>query len=57
MMKAALALVALAGFADASSYKSGEIKTVETFKYGKFVAKIKAPNKPGTCTSFLTYWN
>ena len=36
---------------------SGEIRTIETFKYGKFVAKIKAPNKLGTCTSFFTYWN
>ena len=55
MYNAAMVL-ALAATASAS-YKSGEIKTVEQFKYGKFVARIKAPNKPGTCTSFFTYWN
>ena len=52
----AIAMVALASLADAA-YLSGEVKTIETFKYGKFVAKIKAPNKLGTCTSFFTYWN
>ena len=56
MFSFASKVLALAGLATAS-YKSGEIKTVETFRYGKFVAKIKAPNKPGTCVSFFTYWN
>ena len=56
MNNSILKVLALAGLATAS-YKSGEIKTRETFKYVKFVAKIKAPNKPGTCVSFFTYWN
>ena len=52
----AIAMLALAGYADAT-YLSGEVKTIESFQYGKFVAKIKAPNKLGTCTSFFTYWD
>lgn len=56
MMYKATTLLALLGLVDAS-YKSGEIKTREQFLYGKFVAKIKAPNQLGTCTSFFTYFN
>ena len=37
-------------------YQSGEVRTFESFKYGKFRAKIKAPNKKGTCTSFFTFF-
>ena len=37
-------------------YKSGEVRTWESFEYGKFRAKIKAPNKAGTCTSFFTFF-
>ena len=55
-MYSAATILAMATIASAS-YKSGEIKTREVFKFGKFVAKIKAPNKAGTCTSFFTYWN
>ena len=55
MIKTA-ATLALLGLANAS-YKSGEIKTRESFLYGKFVAKIKSPNQFGTCTSFFTYFN
>ena len=53
----AIAMVAIASYAEAMSYLSGEVKTLDTFDYGKFVAKIKAPNKLGTCTSFFTYWD
>ena len=53
----AVAMMALAASADAMNYMSGEVKTLETFQYGKFVAKIKAPNKLGTCTSMFTYWD
>ena len=37
-------------------WKSGEVMTHETFQYGKFIAKIKGDDKPGTCTSFFTFW-
>ena len=37
-------------------YKSGEVRSFESFKYGKFRAKIKAPNRKGTCTSFFTFF-
>jgi hypothetical protein len=30
--------------------------TNETFRYGKFIAKIKGDDKLGTCTSFFTFW-
>jgi beta-glucanase (GH16 family) len=30
--------------------------THETFQYGKFIAKIKGDDKPGTCTSFFSFW-
>ena len=30
--------------------------THETYLYGKFIARIKGDNKPGTCTSFFTFW-
>jgi beta-glucanase (GH16 family) len=30
--------------------------TRDTYKYGKFIAKIKGDDKLGTCTSFFTFW-
>ena len=38
------------------AWKSGEVMTHETYKYGKFIAKIKGDDKLGTCTSFFTFW-
>ena len=38
-------------------YKSGAVTGFEKFKYGKFIARMKAPNKLGTVSSFFTYWN
>ena len=37
-------------------YISGEVRSFESFKYGKFRTKIKASNKKGTCTSFFTFF-
>ena len=39
-----------------ASYISGEVRSLESFQYGKFRTKIKAPNKRGTCTSFFTFF-
>lgn len=55
LVKTALAMVLLSG-AEATPYKSGHVKTNETFKYGKFKARIKSANKKGTVTSFFTFW-
>ena len=48
---------ALALISGVEAWRSGEVKTKEKFKYGKFVARIQGDNKPGTVTSFFTYWN
>ena len=53
-MRFILALVAFASVAQAD-YRSGAVSTREHFKYGKFVARMKAPNKKGTVASFFTY--
>ena len=39
-----------------ANWRSGEVKTLETFKYGKFVTKMQGADKLGTITSFFTYW-
>lgn len=55
-MKASIfAAAALIGCANC--YYSGEIRTREPFRYGKFKTRIKAPDEKGTVTSFFTFWN
>jgi len=56
-MKFASALVGIVSVAEASRFKSGAVTGYEKFTYGKFIARIKAPNKLGTVSSFFTYWN
>ena len=56
-MKFACALVAVVGVAEATRYKSGAVTGYEKFTYGKFITRMKAPNKKGTVSSFFTYWN
>ena len=36
---------------------SGAITSAEQFHYGKFITRMKAPNKPGTVAAFFTYFN
>jgi hypothetical protein len=61
-LKFAVALVASVQALDlgvqqgGKEWKSGEVMTYETYKYGKFIAKIKGDDKLGTCTSFFTFW-
>ena len=50
-----LSAATLLNFTEAN-WRSGECKTKETFKYGKFVTKMQGANKLGTVTSFFTYW-
>ena len=42
---------------DAALFKSGSVSTYDKFNYGKFVTRMKAPNKKGTVSSFFTYWD
>ena len=51
------ALIAFASVAEAMRYKSGAVTGFEKFTYGKFITRMKAPNKKGTVSSFFTYWN
>ena len=58
-MKYITALIAFASVAEAEAtrFKSGAITGYEKFTYGKFITRMKAPNKKGTVASFFTYWN
>lgn len=56
-MKFAAALLAVIGVANAQEFRSGSVSTYEKFRYGKFVTRMKAPNKKGTVASFFTYWD
>jgi len=55
-MKFILSLLSVVGLASAN-YKSGSVSTYEKFEYGKFITRMKAPNKMGTVASFFTYWD
>ena len=48
-----LAFVSLAE----ANFKSGSVSTYEKFTYGKFVTRMKAPDRKGTVSSFFTYWD
>jgi hypothetical protein len=54
--KFACAIVAVVGVAEAT-YRSGSVSSYEKFTYGKFVTRMKAPDKMGTVSSFFTYWD
>ena len=56
MQSLASSLILLAGAASAASYMTGEIKTRETFKYGRFSTRMKASGENGTCGSFFLYY-
>lgn len=55
-MKYATAVIAVCGVAQAN-YRSGSVSSYEKFTYGKFVTRMKAPDKKGTVSSFFTYWD
>ena len=55
-MKFASAMVLVMGAAQAH-FKSGSVSTYEHFKYGKFVTRMKSPDKKGTVSSFFTYFD
>ena len=39
------------------NYLSAEIKTTESFQYGRFVTRMKSENREGTVASFFTNWD
>ena len=55
-MKFTVSLLAVVGVAQAN-FKSGSVSTYEKFNYGKFVTRMKAPDRKGTVASFFTYWD
>lgn len=55
-MRFAALLLSVVGVAEAN-WKSGSVSTYEKFTYGKFVTRMKAPDRKGTVTSFFTYWD
>ena len=56
-MKFTIGLITFAAFAEAQHFKSGAVTGFEKFTYGKFITRMRAPNKKGTVSSFFTYWN
>ena len=55
-MRFAALLCATVGVAQAN-WKSGAVTGYEKFTYGKFITRMRAPNRMGTVSSFFTYWN
>jgi len=55
-MKFAASLLTVVGIAQAN-FRSGSVSTYEKFRYGKFVTRMKAPDRKGTVASFFTYWD
>ena len=55
-MKFAASLLCVVGIAEAN-FRSGSVSTFEKFQYGKFVTRMKAPDRKGTVSSFFTYFD
>ena len=55
-MKFAACLLSVVSLAQAN-FRSGSVSTLEKFTHGKFVTRMKAPNRKGTVSSFFTYWD
>ena len=49
-------IVALLASMVSANYRSGEVKTYETFTYGRFTVRLQGADKFGTVGSFFTYW-
>ena len=52
-----ISVAALALGARATDYFSGEIRTREPFRYGKFKTRLQGADQRGTVTSLFTFWN
>ena len=55
-MKFTAALVAVIGVAQAD-FISGGVATTDRYTYGKFITRMKTPDRKGTVASFYTYWD
>ena len=55
-MKFAISLLCVIATAEAD-FRSGSVSSFEKFQYGKFVTRMKSPDKMGTVSSFFTYWD
>ena len=42
---------------EAKKYLSGEVRTWETFQYGKFKTRMQASTQKGTTSTFFLYWD
>lgn len=54
-MKSFFFVIVVAGVT-AQTNISGEIKTTETFQYGRFTTKMRSPKQYGTVAAFFTFW-
>ncbi len=55
-MKFTIAMLAAFQVAQ-GNVRSGSVSSFERFKYGKFVTRMRTPDKKGTVASFFTYWD
>ena len=53
---AALALLASELVLAQTPYFSGEVKTRDAFRYGKFRTRMQGSGQRGTVAAFFTYW-
>lgn len=56
-MKAQQIFAVCALVASVSAYYSGEIRTREPFRYGKFKTRMQGSGQKGTVASLFTFWN
>ena len=56
MKSTAFAAALLFGAVVGEPFNSGEVKTHEKYRYGRFKTRMQASDKSGTVSSFFTYW-
>ena len=54
--KAVIGVQAASLLASAQRYYSGEVRTHQPFKYGKFKTRMQGSNQKGTVASLFTFW-
>ena len=57
MKKIISALACTLSVASAQTYRGSEVKTYQTFLYGRFETRVKAQNAKGTVQSFFLFWD
>ena len=56
-MNLALLALSVVGLVSAQTFRGSEVKSQETFQYGRFETRMKAQNALGTVQSFFLYWD